>query len=537
MKLLTLAVYFFTLFSTVFTLYTPKVAAISDSIVIFQVQTGGAGSGTATQELVLLYNGSDIDIDVTNWCIEYSSASDNPGFNACIESPNEATQLWMPTESFISFATAEFVSVNPTFIPDFTMSGGMSGTSGHVRLYDAEQDEIDRLGWGAAVSPEGLAASAHSSGEVLSRDIDAKSIDTDVNIVDFSSQPLLSPIMSELYELEIEIDVCLNIDGIQTQVPVGLLADNVDNCYEDFCPNLDGLQLVAPAGYEKPIGFSTCEEIPLEDRTLFITELLPNPPSYDSGAEFIEIYNPHSEKISLNGYKIEVGPSYSKSYTFSGGYILAGEYLILIDSITNITLPNSSGVKLRLISPAGSVVSDTEIYSNANDDVSWALVDDQWIYTNQITPGAPNKPYLEPAVEEVQGQTTVYAPCPAGKYRNPETNRCRNIETAVSQLKPCDDDEYRNPETNRCKKIANAASSLKPCDPGEERNPETNRCRKVSTLAVNDIDELPTITDAPVQQTSGSINWGIIGIAVFSTLGYMLYEWRSELGLALVKIK
>src|SRR5690606_33475446 len=101
------------------------------------------------------------------------------------------------------------------------------------------------------------------------------------------------------------------------------------------------------------------------------------------------------------------------------------------DSETRITLPNSNGIALRLIAPAGNTVSETAVYENSGDDVSWALVDDVWIFTNQITLGAANKPYLQSAVDEVESVTTIYAPCPAGKYRNPETNRCRSIETAL----------------------------------------------------------------------------------------------------------
>ncbi len=176
-------------------------------------------------------------------------------------------------------------------------------------------------------------------------------------------------------------------------------------------------------------------------------------------------------------------------------------------------------------------------YQNAEDTLSWALVDDVWIFTNQITPNGANKPYVESAQNEVEGVTSVLAPCPAGKYRNPETKRCRTIETAVSLLTPCDEDEYRSPDTNRCRKVTTASSGLQPCDTGEERNPETNRCRKVSTLGVKSQTDIAEVADSKVENMAGKPNWGVLSATTLGTVGYMLYEWRRELKMKLYRVK
>lgn len=507
-----------------------KLFAVSEDAVIYQVQTGGVESGSAKQELIIIYNSSENDINITDWCIEYRSSSYSLGFSRCIDAPVNV-QFWLTSGGMVSFATNEFVDANDKFAADFIMSGGMSSTAGHVVLVNHSKTEIDKIGWGDVINPEGLSAKAHSSGEVLSRDLTAENIDSDVNVDDFASRQVESLVVSGIYEVEVPVDICENLTGLQVEIPNGYLQDEVGDCYKDICPNIDELQKEVPAGYE--VVDMNCEEIPLEGRTLFITELLPNPSSYDTDNEFIELYNPNDEQINLSGYKIQVGPSYSKEFEFTDGVILPGEYLVFNDGITGITLPNSNGVALRIVAPNGEVVSQTEVYSNASDDVSWALVDDQWIFTNQITPDGPNKPYLEPVVNEVEGTTTVYAPCPVGKFRNPETNRCKNVETAVSQLTPCDEDEYRNPDTNRCRKISSASSSLTPCDEGQERNPETNRCRKISTLGTTSQDDLNTVTDLEAKNTEGDMNWAIIGTALAATFGYMVYEWRVELARAM----
>jgi len=52
------------------------------------------------------------------------------------------------------------------------------------------------------------------------------------------------------------VDVCPNIDGMQTEVPDGYVKDANGNCVvittdTDVCPNIDGMQKEVPAGYER----------------------------------------------------------------------------------------------------------------------------------------------------------------------------------------------------------------------------------------------------------------------------------------------
>ena len=501
------------------------VAAISPNVLIYQVQTGGAGSGTASQELILLKNTSNEDVNISGWCVQYSSAADNVGFSACIE-PSLQTELWLTAGGLVSLATNEFVTANPLFIPDVVFSSGLAATGGHLRLLNTEALEVDKLGWGTAVHPETLSAVSHTSGKVLGRNDALINLDTDNNSIDFSSVERLAVVMTGLYEVAVPIDSCPNIEGVQVVIPEGMLQDDDGDCFEDMCPNLDELQKVMPVGYV--LENELCILVPLEDRPLVITELYPNSPSYDTGNEFIELYNPHDVTISLKGYSIQLGPDFGTDFVFTSGEIGPRQYLVFSDTETGVVLPNSSGVAIRLKSPAGTTVSEVSIYPEIADNESWSLVDDRWIVTNQVTRASANLPYVIKAEEEVLGVTTVLAPCAAGKYRNPETNRCRTIETAVSTLTPCDEDEYRSPDTNRCRKLVSTSTKLQPCDEGEERNPETNRCRKVSIVAASQ-EDLADIVDITPKQTTGSVNWGVMSGLFVATGGYMMYEWRNEI--------
>jgi len=225
-------------------------------------------------------------------------------------------------------------------------------------------------------------------------------------------------------------------------------------------------------------------------------------------------------------------------------------------------------------------VDEIGAYDTPGDDMAWALVSNAWQYTNQPTPGAANLPSLEDGNGATGGSgagTSALEPCPSGKFRNPETNRCKNIEGDAGSLAPCAPDQIRNPETNRCRSIFSATGALTPCQPGQSRNPETNRCRASATTASASLtpcgagqernpstnrcrkigvgstnalkpcaanqERNPTtnrcrkklsqtaagkIKDDEVQQVASRSGWMIVGGTVAAAAGYGVWEWRSE---------
>lgn len=527
---------------------TDRAVAAVSGVVIAQVQAGS--SSGATQEYVALYNNSVQDINVTNWCIVYTSSSgstaNKPG---CITTPDSQTQLWLSAHSYTLFASTDFVKEYPGFMPDAAAPfvAGLSDTAGTLTLKDADSVEQDKFTWSAKATTGNIYVRKFIAGSTTGL------LDTD-QITDFELSPLVTPSTTGLYEVVLPTDVCPNIDGLQIEIPAGYLQDSAGLCQYDVCQNMDGLQISIPDGYESLDG-ENCTLIPLENATIYITELLPNAASYDTGKEFIELYNPNNRAVSLKDYALQTGPSFLKSFPLVDTVLQPGEYKSFSDTVTGLVLPNTSA-SVRLVAAAGNIVSTVPDYYNPADDESWALIDDIWQYTNQATPGSANKARLtDGGLEGGSGGelvVPVLSPCPAGKYRNPVTNRCRNIETVVSSLSPCDEDEYRNPETNRCRKIATLASSsltpckegqernpetnrcrniasstesdLKPCGEDEERNPETNRCRKKSTsAAVNPIGQLSSASNAV------SINRIALGVGILATLGYGLWEYRLDL--------
>lgn len=535
--------------------FSEPLGALSNNIVIYQLQTGSSSS--ATQEYISIKNKSLDPVDVTDWCVTKSSFTDLTQTQLGCLVPSELNiRLMLPPQGQISLATAEFIAVHNGFNPDIVFGSTLASTGGHIRIMNKSKQEIDKLGWGTAQNPENIPALVHSSGKILQRkvNIEYSLIDTDDNSLDFEQSDLTILPAISVYEEEIPVDLCPNINGFQIEFPDGYLLDNIGECRIDVCSNIAQLQIDIPDGYFVDEN-ETCQLVPLENATLIINELLPNVTSYDTGKEFIELYNPNSRAIRLNGYALQVGPSFNKSYYLPDDDVIEPEgYYSISDTVSKLVLPNTSA-SLRLVAPDGSIVSFSDLYLSPGENTAWALISATWQYTNQPTSGAQNVASLEDPIES-DVEVRTLGPCPTGQYRSPETNRCRLIQLMSSALVPCKAGQERNPETNRCRNVLGASTSLVPCKTGQERNPETNRCKNISTSNLVPCkagqernpdtnrcknvgisgDAIPKVQDIATPLTSSGFKWWIAIMAILTAIGYAIYEWRHDLKNLIYKI-
>lgn len=570
----------------ILSLLNSPVYASSGSIVISQIQLNNTSS--ASNEFIEIYNNSSNDVEVTNWCLYYASASSiqNGSKIACFLVENDSIHLYLPSHSFSFLISNQLASATPDLGSDLKFSATLSDTAGHLRLINGSGVEIDKVGWGkTAVSAEGgLPAATSSAGKVISRKVlgDGALQDTDNNSVDFElSLPKASYLYGSLYEIQ---DLCRNIVGIQSTIPNGYNVDIAGICTPppvDICNNLDGLQLVVPSGYllvsDGNCQIDVCSNIDgaqavLPDNLvsgadnsciakslpLQISEILPNATGVDTGNEFIEIYNPNNIDVDLSGYIFSIGPSYNLSYDFpEGSRIRPNQYFVLFNDEIKFKLINTSGsVKLQAMD--GYFTYETDIYDSPDEGVSWALIDGVWQYTNQPTPGNSNLVSVIESYDDITDSNLQ--PCAANQYRSPDTNRCRLMSTASSTLTPCKDGQYRSEETNRCRSIASDANTLAPCADGEERNPETNRCRSItSVLGTSDlapckagqernpdtnrcrnvVSSIPKADYAPKQTDNNSNNyimWLSLAVIGIVAMGYGIWEWRQEINSGRLKL-
>lgn len=513
------AIFFIGLFIVLLGL-TLRVHAQASSLVITQLQTGGAVSGTASHEYVELTNNTNADIDVTDWCLTYSSATTmSVGSDlVCFVTSHASQRLYLAAFGSLRLASNEFLATNTSVMVDATFRGSVSGAGGHIHIVDTNRTAVDTLGWGSALHAEGQAVVAPAGGQALQRKlISGLYQDSQDNKEDFTVSSVVVSPTTGLYEAT---DVCIN---------------------QDVFP---GLQQVVPDGYEAD-EHGVCQEIPVPpDCTgVILSEIVPNPAGNDTANEYIELFNATDQTVLMQGCQLMVD---DVVYTFAES-IAPRSYIL----VTTMNLPNSSGATVRFMT------TDTEEVvtypANMADDEAWALLSAGWQLTNMKTPAQVNKPSVIQAVSTKVSSSLT--PCPVGKVRNPQTNRCRSINSTGTSLQPCAADQVRNPETNRCRKIASAVGVLAPCAPGQQRNPETNRCRKIasaSTLlkpcdegeernpATNRCRKVAGVagvaSTAQADTTQVRQNYRVVLLALLLATIYGLYEYRQELRSGVARI-
>lgn len=481
--------------------FTKPALAQNPPILISEVQTGfidSSGTEFPKQEFIELTNVSGGWLNMTDWRLEYlSAAHDGSG---------------VPTSTLVSFtgrlpAGGKALFSYTGYLSGFmdrgfgegstASSGLLAKSGGHVRLTDGIST-IDCVAWGSASVIEGcdkvvpLATASQSIQRPLS---ESGSYDKLLGVKNLAPP---SPQGGELYDL------------LPQEPPVD-----------------------PPTEPEPEVPVSKCENV-------ILTELLPNPAGDDAAGEFIELHNTSNKDQTLAGCVLRIGTA-GKQYALpADAKLLSGEYKAFYFSTTALGLTNSGGEVWLLSDQA----PQSAAYPTLGDDQAWALINGLWQVTDVPTPGAPN---VLPDPGEIVTSTESTEPCPTGKFRNPETGRCKNIESD-NELTPCSAGQERNPDTGRCRKVTTASATLASCGPGEERNATTNRCRKVTTTQTSvkaceagqernpetnrcrKVAAASSGASGPDGNGSNMTqNYRILLIVLLLVLAYAIYEYRQEI--------
>jgi len=359
-------------------------------LLITEVQTRDAAS--SYDEFIAVSNNSFASLDISNWCLKYISTGGSSKILSCFTPPDVNSYYILPKNGTAVVASSQEMAALPVGTPvDGTFAGTLSNDAGSVEWVDTTGKNGDIVDWG----PTALYGYADviPAGDVIKR----------VPVPDASSRPFqdtnsLSDFALTAYDgfpassLTLIHDLCLNLAGVQTEIPPGDSVDGQGNCSQvvDVCLNLDGLRAELPPGLtlddagnclqdetpppdEAPTdGADSTGEPPSDDTgdtsdadtsgdvdtnpgddtppaaaivTPFVTELLPNPTGDDKGREYIEIYNPNDVALDLSTYSLKIGAALGTKVTIpTGTMITANSYLALYNSTLSFTLVNSSGV-------------------------------------------------------------------------------------------------------------------------------------------------------------------------------------------------
>src|SRR3989338_3280105 len=145
-----------------------------------------------------------------------------------------------------------------------------------------------------------------------------------------------------------------------------------------------------------------------QEPAVTINEFLPNPEGKDSDSEWIELFNSSNESVDLSGWFLDDIEGGSKMYEIPLGTLIAPKsYLVFSIQDTKIQLNNTAGDSVRLLDPNKTLTYEISYADKANDNLAYALIDKNWQWTENLTPGSTNNtPTMsDDLVEQEETQT------------------------------------------------------------------------------------------------------------------------------------
>ena len=157
---------------------TASAATDGSNVVINEVYGGGGNKGaTFEKDFVELYNPTDQPIDVSGWTIEQRSTKDNTG------NTHTLTGVVPAKSTFLITSTPGSNGDAITDADDTTAKFNFSGKGAIAVLLDANNTEVDLVGWGSASRAEGAPADGTANATSIQRA--TLGVDTDNNAADF----------------------------------------------------------------------------------------------------------------------------------------------------------------------------------------------------------------------------------------------------------------------------------------------------------------------------------------------------------------
>ena len=226
--------------------------------------------------------------------------------------------------------------------------------------------------------------------------------------------------------------------------------------------------------------------------------------------QFIELYNPTSEQISLDGCSVRYK---NKNYAVTG-VVEAEGYFVYYPVEFNLTKNPTNVNTIELVEADGTKVDKMEYRNGQRKGAAYAMVghdaggEEIWKVTYVPTPGAANN-YQE------------FKTCEEGKVINPVTGNCVK-KTEVAE-KTCKEGYFLNVLTGRCNKVP--VNTVKTCKEGYYLNPETNRCKKEQK---NDGAGYELAEEKYEENSSFVGLIAVIGV-ICAGLAYLIYEFRDSI--------
>lgn len=358
-------------------------------LVITEVQTNGTGSGTTLQEFIEVTNISNVSTNVAGYKIVYtnSSAKDFDLFIFGVDSviPAGGSRVFVPVtapSTFLDSVTNKLTYIAPS-------TSGIAASNGKISIFDASAQLVDSVQWTSTQSAaiNDIFFYAGDGKSLARKNVGGVFAYSGVPKDDFEVLATPTPVSG---------DPIINTPE-PTPEPI---PDPVPE--PDPTPTPPPEVVDPPPTAPDPVDGGTPTPTPEPDPTpapeapvykpVFINELLADPvaPLSDANDEWIELYNPGTEKVDMSGYTVFSGTNFTYKYVFPmGSSIGGGGYVVLTSGETPLSFSNGGGAA-KIVAPDGSVF-DVVTYAAVPSGESWAKnINGTWEWTTTPTEAATN---------------------------------------------------------------------------------------------------------------------------------------------------
>ncbi len=328
--------------------------------------------GSDDSEFIELYNNDTKEINLTGWQL-----GDNSTRRYVINIDDFDTIFIGPKQYFIIDKEISKISLN--------------NTTDAAYLYDANGNIVEKIEY--EKSQEGKSYSLISEQWIWSSDYTPGKAN---NFVIDNNSPVAK---FELEEINVRVGQIIQLDASSSSDPDEdkllfrwnfgnndfLEIPEVEYSYKQVGDYVISLTVVDELGAEDTIEQNIhVTDYDYSDK-IILSEILPSCEGADADCEFIEIYNDDDREINLEGWKLT---DLKNEYFFPDEIIEQGDYLVIDRKESKITL-NNSGDVIYIIDPKDNIINGVE-YNDAKSDLSFSYDNNQWSWTEEVTPSSEN---------------------------------------------------------------------------------------------------------------------------------------------------
>ena len=366
---------------------------------------------SSSDEWLELYNSTDAEIDLTEWTLK-----------AVDGTPEITLEGIIAANGYFLLERTNDDSA-PNVTADQIYTGALSNTGENLELRDAENNLIDQVDcsenwfagdndtkqtmekinndWQTSLDTSGTPKAQNSSGaeapsEEPSEESTIEETDGGGAAPAVINQPPIAQAgldITTLVNQEISFDGSLSSDpDNDTLTFFWNFGDGATNT-EQISKHtylFPGQYIVALLVSDEEFSDLDIITVNVYNRSIIISEFIPNPEGADTENEWIELFNQSDQIANLTNWQLDDQEGGSKPFIFPANSLIAPhQFLVLRRSITKLSLNNDND-QVRLIYPDGSLAAEVSYYTEKKQGFSIAFDGQDYFWTKIPTPGSAN---------------------------------------------------------------------------------------------------------------------------------------------------